>query len=135
MIYRGFNQVELKKITEILDRHGVQYQVGVPDEAMEFINDKTKRVNHRFMESVVQIEIESSEFDKIPENDQSKLLDLRIYREMESPFTEEELAGIVPDAPVKPKVNPEHTAMNKWATILAVTIVGLFFLLKHGFFK
>ena len=134
MIYRGFNQNELNKITAILDRYEVQYHISVPDDAMEVINDKTKRVNHRFMESAVQIEIESNEFDKISEADTAKLLDLRIYREMESPFTEDDFKE-TSETPVKPKTNPEQVAMNKWAGILAVGAVTVFFLWKHGFFK
>ena len=87
MIYRGFNEVELKKITEILNRNGVQFTVGVPESSLDYINDPTKRVDHRFMDNLLQIEIETSEFDKIPEKDLSKLFDLRVYREEESPFT------------------------------------------------
>lgn len=137
MIYKGFNQREINKISEILDRHGVQYQVGVPNEAMDHINDKTKRVNHRFMDNLLQIEIETSEFDKIPTLDINKLFDLRIYREEESPFTEEELAAAGTDtAEIKPApTSKEHATINKWSAIFAVGLMALFFLWKNGFLK
>lgn len=133
MIYRGFNEVELKKITEILNRNGVQFTVGVPESSLDYINDPTKRVDHRFMDNLLQIEIETSEFDKISEKDLSKLFDLRVYREEESPFTEEELANLEKDAdkPLPKKPN-EHAKMNQAAALLAVGLVTLFFLWKHG---
>ena len=135
MKYRGFNQRELNKITEILERHSVVYEVSVPDESLEYINDKTKRVNHRFMDNLLQIEIDKAEFDKIPSNDIAKLFDLRVYKEEESPFTEEELNSIpevlTPEAP-----NPDKNAkMNQMAAILAVGSMVLFVLWKNGLFK
>ncbi|WPU66235.1 hypothetical protein [Peredibacter starrii] len=137
MIYRGFNDREVSKITEILERNGVQFAVGVPNEAMDHINDKTKRVNHKFMDSIMQFEIESAEFDKISPQDIQKLLDLRIYREEESPFTEEELANagtetdhISPSRPTK-----EQTAMNRWASVLMIVGVAIYAAFKTGIFK
>lgn len=134
MIYRGFNQVELKKISEILDRNNVQYHISLPDEAVEYINDTSKRVNHRFMDNAMQIEIEKEEFDKITNvNDIQKLFDLRIYKEEESPFTEEELASLGSETEAKPvvKKKDENARMNQVAAILAVALVTLFFLWKH----
>lgn len=137
MIYRGFNQNELKKITEILERHQVIFHVGVPDSSMEYINDPKKRVDHRFMDNLLQIEIEKEEFDKIPEKDLQKLFDLRIYKEEDSPFPEEELAE-EPESeakkPVEKKPDP-HAKINQAAAILAIATVTLFYLFKHGFFK
>lgn len=136
MKYRGFNQRELNKITEILEKHSVVFEVSVPDESLEYINDKTKRVNHRFMDNLLQIEIDKAEFDKISESDIAKLFDLRVYKEEDSPFTEEELNSLPtedekPDAP-KPDKNAK---MNQWAAILAVGSMVLFVLWKNGFFK
>lgn len=137
MIYRGFNQREVAKISEILDRNGVQYTTGVPDEAMEHINDKSKRVNHKFMDNVLQFEIEATEFDKISPKDIQALFDLRIYREEESPFTEEELnnAGTETDHVTPKKTSKEESAIKKWATIFAAVAVVLFSLWRHGVFK
>lgn len=136
MKYRGFNEVELKKITTILEKHHVSFEVSVPDESLEYINDKSKRVNHRFMDNLLQIEIQKEEFDKISANDLAKLFDLRVYKEEESPFTEEELAQLSVEAekPVAPK--PDINAkMNHWAALLAISMVLLFVLWKNQFFK
>ncbi len=135
MKYRGFNQRELNRITEILERHSVVFEVSVPDESLEYINDKSKRVNHRFMDNLLQIEIDKAEFDKIPANDIAKLFDLRVYKEEESPFTEEELNSVPEE--VKPAVpRPEkNSKINQLAAILAIGSMVLFFLWKNGFFK
>ena len=137
MIYRGFNDREVSKITEILERNGVQFTVGVPNEAMDHINDTTKRVNHKFMDSIMQFEIESSEFDKISPQDISKLLDLRIYREEESPFTEEELANAGTDTDHIKASQPtkEQKAMNKWASVLMIVGVAIYAVIKMKIFK
>lgn len=133
MIYRGFNQVELNKISEILDRNGVQYHISLPDDAVEFMNDTSKRVNHRFMDNAMQIEIEKEEFDKINAKDIQKLFDLRIYKEEESSFTEEELANLGSETEIKTyvKKKDENARANQLAAILAVALVTLFFLWKH----
>lgn len=135
MQYRGFNQLELNKISEILDRNGVKYEISLPDEAKEFINDTSKRVNHRFMDNAMQIEIDKAEFDKISVKDIQKLFDLRIYKEEESPFTEEELANLGTETDINttpsPKKKDENASMNQIAAILAVVLVTLFFLWKH----
>lgn len=135
MQYRGFNQLELNKISAILDRNGVKYEISLPDEAKEYINDTSKRVNHRFMDNAMQIEIDKDEFDKISPKDIQILFDLRIYKEEESPFTEEELAGLGTEADVNvattPKKKDENARMNQVAAILAVLLVTLFFLWKH----
>lgn len=135
MQYRGFNQLELKKISEILDRNEVKYEISLPDEAKEYINDTSKRVNHRFMDNAMQIEIDKEEFDKISAKDLQILFDLRIYKEEESPFTEEELANLGREADVNanpiPKKKDENARMNQIAAILAIAAVTLFFLWKH----
>jgi hypothetical protein len=135
MKYRGFNQRELNRITEILEKHSVVFEVSVPDESLEYINDKTKRVNHRFMDNLLQIEIDKAEFDKIPANDIAKLFDLRVYKEEESPFTDEELNSIPEEVkPSAPKPD-KHAGMNQWAAILAIGAVVLFVCWKNGYFK
>lgn len=129
MIYKGFNERELNKITTILEKNGVQYTVSVPDTSMDFINDPTKRVDHRFMDNLLQIEIETPEFDKINASDIQKLFDLRIYREEENPFTEEELANINPDE--KPVKKPDPDArMKQVASLLAIAVMAALYLLK-----
>lgn len=132
MLYRGFNERELKAITDILDRNSVVYTVSVPDASLDYINDPTKRVDHRFMDNLLQIEIANEEFSKLSEKDLSKLFDLRIYKEEESPFSDEELANLETEnktpAPKKPN---EHAKSNQLAAILAVLLVTLFFLWKN----
>lgn len=132
MIYRGFNERELKRITDILERNNVEFHVSVPTESLDHMNDPTKRIDHRFVDNLLQIEIETSEFDKISEKDIARLFDLRIYKEEESPFSEDELASLDtsnPTAPVK-KADP-NAKINQVAAISAVILVTLFFLWRH----
>lgn len=131
MLYRGFNERELKAITDILDKNLVVYAVSVPDASLDYINDPTKRVDHRFMDNLLQIEIANEEFSKIPERDLAKLFDLRIYKEEESPFTEEELANLADEKTPPPKKPNEHAKSNQLAAILAFILVTLFFLWKN----
>lgn len=135
MIYRGFNKLEIEKISKILDRNGVVYQTGLPEEALEYMNDKSKRVDHRFMDNALQVVIEKEEFDKINAKDLQTLFDLRIYKEEDSPFTEEELANLGSETDVNlakaPTQTPEQKRMNQIAAILAVVLVTLFFLWKN----
>lgn len=132
MLYRGFNERELKIITDILDRCSVVYTISVPDSSLEYINDPTKRVDHRFMDNLLQIEIATEEFSKIPEKDISRLFDLRIYKEEESPFSEEDLANLDKETiALSPKKPNEHAKTNQLAAILAVALVTLFFLWKN----
>lgn len=132
MLYRGFNERELKVITDILDRNSVVYAISVPDSSLDYINDPTKRVDHRFMDNLLQIEIATEEFSKIPEKDIGKLFDLRIYKEEESPFSEEELANLEKETKDAPsKKTTENAKSNQLAAILAVALVTLFFLWKN----
>jgi hypothetical protein len=97
------------------------------------MNDSTKRVNHKFIDSLLQIEIAKEEFDRISPRDIQLLFHLRIYKEEDSPFTEEEMAMMVtdPDAPLPIKQN-ENMRINQIAAILAVLIMGFLFLRKKG---
>lgn len=129
MIYRGFNERELERITEILERNQVKYSVGVPEDSMDYINDPTKRVDHRFMDNLLQIEIPQEEFDKINAADLQKLFDLRVYKHEESPFSEEELAGLSTDEKPEKKADPE-ARMKQVASILAIAVMAALYLLK-----
>lgn len=133
MIYRGFNETELNRIREILERNSVHFTVSVPTTSIEYMNDTTKRVNHKFIDSLLQIEIAKEEFDRINSRDIQLLFDLRIYKEEDSPFTEEEMAMMVtdPDAPLPLKKN-ENMRINQIAAILAVLMMGFLFLRKKG---
>lgn len=134
MLYRGFNQNELKKITDVLDRYSVSYHVSVPQESLEYIDDKTKRVDHRFMDNLLQIEIEKEEFSKLPQTEIQKLFDLRIYPEEESPFTEDELSLLGTEAMKADEARPDkNVRLNQIAAILAVVVVGSFFSLEEWF--
>jgi hypothetical protein len=136
MIYRGFNEVELGKIIDILDKYEVNYNVSVPESSINFINDKSKRVDHRFMDNLLQIEIEKVEFEKIKSpSDINKLFDLRIYVEESSPFTEDELNEINSDEKsLEVKTPDKHAKLNQMAAILAVSIMTILFLMKKGVF-
>ena len=133
MIYHGFNETELNRIREILERNSVHFTVSVPTTSIEYMNDSTKRVNHKFIDSLLQIEIAKEEFDRISPRDIQLLFHLRIYKEEDSPFTEEEMAMMVtdPDAPLPIKQN-ENMRINQIAAILAVLIMGFLFLRKKG---
>lgn len=129
MQYKGFNERELNKITTILERNNVTYSVSVPEDSMDYINDPTKRVDHRFMDNLLQIEIPQEEFDKINATDLQKLFDLRIYKHEESPFTEEELANL--DTTAKADKTPDpHARMKQIMTIVIMTAMTILYLMK-----
>lgn len=136
MIYRGFNERELTRITDILERNGVHYTVSVPEDSLNVINDSSKRVNHKFMDNLLAIEIEKDEFSKINEKDTDLLIDLRIYQEEEPPFTEEELASLdkEPGQYQLPHKPDEHARMKQVAAILAVTVMSVLYLMKRKVF-
>lgn len=126
MIYTGFTDNELKKIIEILDRHQVVYELMVPEA------DNLRKPT-RGLEQAVHIEIHKEEFDKIPANDIQKLFDLRIYKEEESPFTEEELTNYKPKEIVK-TVDPD-AKFKTTTTIIAIVAVVLLALWRKGIFN
>lgn len=127
MIYTGFSDSEIKKIVEILDRNKVNYEIMVAD-------PEAARKPTRAMENLVHIKIEQEEFDKISVNDTHKLFDLRVYREEESPFTEEELASPAEPKPYVKTVDPD-AKFKTVTTILAVVGVILLALWRKGMFK
>lgn len=136
MLYRGFNERELKRITEILERNGVQHAVSVPGDSVQFMNDSSKRVDHKFIDNLLAIEIEQEEFSKVSEKDLSLLFNLRIYPEEESPFSEEEMATFdkEPGHYQLPKKPDEHARMKQVAAILAVTVMSVLYLMKKKVF-
>jgi hypothetical protein len=126
MIYQGFSQVEVDRISNILKLHNAEFSVSIPESLIEKAGAKLPRDS-----AVFQIELSDEELNKIPEKDRMKLNDLRIHGEMESPFTDEELATYT-DPTYKTPVKPSapQSKMNQWATILAVGVMLAFFIYK-----
>jgi hypothetical protein len=123
MLYHGYSKVEVDRVTAILDKHGVVFKVGVPEDLGD-----GKRIPRD--SAVYQFEIDDTELTKVPEADRLKLADLRIYGEMESPFTEEELANLENYVPKKSVKTQEHSKLQQWATILAVGVMLCLYLYK-----
>jgi hypothetical protein len=135
MIYRGFNKNEMSRITAILNRSRVAFSVTIPDASLEFIHDPTKRVSHKFLDNLLQIEIDKGEFDKINPADLKALYDLRIYKEEKPPFTDEELSSLDEQAEmISESKNSDYARMNQVASLLALLITGFMFLKKQGLF-
>jgi hypothetical protein len=123
MLYKGFNKLEVERITTILDRHQVAYTVGVPEDLGD-----GKRIPRD--SAVYQIDLADEELRKIPPADVTKLADMRIIGEMESPFTDEELQNLEKYVPKKNPKAAEHAKIQQWATILAVGSMVLLYLYK-----
>lgn len=126
MIYQGFSQVEVDRISAILNQHKAVFVVSIPEAIVERAGAKLPRDS-----AVFQIDLSDEELNKLPASAKSKLFDLRIHGEMESPFTEEELAKYTDPSytsPVKPTA--PQSKMNQWATILAVGVMMAFFIYK-----
>ncbi len=123
MLYSGFSKLEIDRIVAILEKHNIEYTVGVPSD----LGDGKKIPRDS---SVMQLDLTDEELMRVPEADRMKLADMRIHGEMESPYTEEELKDL--ENYVKPvsKKAKEQSKMQQWATILAVGIMMCLYLYK-----
>jgi hypothetical protein len=123
MLYNGFSKLEIDRIVAILEKHGIEYNVGVPSD----LGDGKKIPRDS---AVMQLDLADEELMKVPEADRMKLMDMRIHGEIESPYTEEELNNL--ENYVKPvtKKAKEQSKMQQWATILAVGIMLCLYLYK-----
>ena len=143
MLYRGFSKTELSRIEPILNQFNIQYNVTSDLQEVKNVDEgvkegiRTRPVATRDS-AFYQIEIEKDEFQKLSPEATAKLLDLRIYEEHESPFTEEELQamGEISHNHFTPK-KKEQTKNEKFVgfIILVAVIVGASLYLKNFFEK
>jgi hypothetical protein len=117
MLYQGFNQSEMNRITAILEKHGAQYDLsaGLGEDGKKIPRDS----------SVLQIEISNEELEKVSPEDRRRLEDLRIHGEMESPFDEEHFTN--PEPVKKAPVAAGPTKISQYLVILGmVLMVGMY---------
>lgn len=119
MIYQGFSQSEINKITAILDKHEAHYELsaGLGEDGKKIPRDS----------AVLQIEISEEELGKVSEQDRLKLNDLRIHGEMPNPFEDEEIMNA---APIQRPVAPGPSKANQVIVIVGVVLMISVFLLK-----
>lgn len=101
MITQGLSKHEITLITQILDEHGVQYQVGATGGAEGAVVR-----GGRGDASFYAIEIPGDEFNKLPADAKARLEGLGIYPEVEVPDFSEE-------SPKKEKSPEEKAALKK----------------------
>lgn len=140
MLFTGLNENEIAKITKILDECKVSYQVSSNEQVLERISQMTEEEQDMFRKqsrrsghALMQIEIELSEFSKIPFQMKDRLHGLGIYEEVESPFTEEDFKSMEKETP-KPKVVDPNARIKNIIGFSAFLLVLLGILLKKGLF-
>ncbi len=124
MLYSGYSQGEIKRITDILEKHGATYELSAPEPDVKVPRDN----------SIMRIFIANEELAKVPAPDLHTLHDLRIFGELESPFTEEDFME-KPPSPTAVKKKAEMTKMNQVAALLAIGLVVMGLLYRSGFFR
>lgn len=119
MLYQGFTQSEINKITAILDKHEAHYELsaGLGEDGKKVPRDS----------AVLQIEISEEELGKVSEQDRLKLNDLRIHGEMPNPFEDEEIMNA---APIQRPAAPGPSKANQAIVIVGVILMISVFLLK-----
>lgn len=134
MIYTNLNETEIEKIKAILDSCKVQYKVSENEAALRAMSEgdtynQAKKVGRRGL-PIMQIEIDPSEFQKIPQNLKGRLHSLGVFEEIENPFSEEEMEQIANRRPEEKKEEEEHPRekMKQLVIILAVMALGLLYL-------
>lgn len=134
MIYTNLNETEIEKIKAILDSCKVQYKVSENEYALRALTEgdtykQTQKSGRRGM-PVMQIEIEQSEFAKIPANLKGRLHGLGVFEDMDNPFSEEEMVQIANHVPETPKEAEESVQekMKHLVGILGVLALGILYL-------
>lgn len=119
MLYQGFSQSEMNKITAILDRNNAQYDLtaGVGEDGKKIPRDS----------SVLQIEISEEELAKVSEADRLKLNDLRIHGEMPNPFDDEDIMN---EGPINRPAPHAPSKLNQTMVIGGVVLMIATYLLK-----
>jgi negative regulator of replication initiation len=141
VIYTNLNETEIEKIKAILDSCKVQYKVSENEMALRALTEgdtykQTQKSGRRGM-PIMQIEIEQTEFAKIPQNLKGRLHGLGVFEDMENPFSEEELHTIANRVPEEPK-SSEETVQEKMKHMVGILIVlalgALYLVYKEGGF-
>ena len=134
MIYTNLNETEIEKIKAILDSCKVQYAVSENENALKALSEcdtfKQAQKNGRRGLPIMQIEIEPTEWTKIPENLKGRLHGLGVFEDIENPFSEEEMVKIANHVPEEPKSQDEDPKekMKQFVTILGIIGLGLLYL-------
>jgi hypothetical protein len=108
MLYTRLTQIEVSKITKILDSHAVTYEVLADEEMIARQNDEMKYVlnNHgqyRRSNAFYNLILESSEFAKLSVQSVKELEVLNIYPELSEEIFEAESEFVAPMKPTPPK--------------------------------
>ncbi len=134
MIYTNLNETEIEKIKAILDSCKVQYKVSENEYALKALQEgdtykQAQKMGRRGL-PIMQIEIEHSEFAKIPENLKGRLHGLGVFEDIENPFSEEEMVKIANHVPEEPKSQDEDPkeSMKRLVVILGILALGFLYL-------
>jgi hypothetical protein len=127
MIYTGFEEHELKKLTALLDKLGLAYAAAPISSSAP---GAAAPQRHTF--DLYQVEIDDDAFRGLAAADLAVLERFRIFPPFPSPFTEEELARYAAE-PHRPAGEP-HPRLKQAAKVLAFLVVGLLYLYKRKLF-
>lgn len=135
MIYTNLNETEIEKIKTILDSCKVQYTVSENELALKNLQEgdtykQTQKIGRRGL-PIMQIEIEQSEFAKIPQHLKGRLHGLGVFEDIENPFSEEEMVQIANHKPEEKKEEEEdpREKMKQFFIILGIIALGICYLM------
>ncbi len=136
MIYTNLNETEIEKITAILNQCQVQYKVSENEHALRALSEgdtykQAQKMGRRGL-PIMQIEIEVSEFQKIPKILKDRLHSLGVFEDIESPFSDEEMVQIANHKPEEKKEDEEspQEKFKQLFTILGILAAGVLYLIS-----
>lgn len=135
MIYTNLNETEIDKITAILNQCKVNYKVSENEYALKAISEgdtykQTQKMGRRGL-PIMQIEIDPSEWSKIPANLKGRLHGLGVFEDIENPFSEEEMVQIANHKQEDKKEEEEDPKekMKQFVIIIGIIALGLLYLI------
>ncbi len=135
MIYTNLNETEIEKIIVILNQCKVQYKVSENEHVLKSLQEgdtykQAQKMGRRGL-PIMQIEIEDTEWTKIPENMKGRLHGLGVFEDIENPFSEEEMVQIANHKPEdkKEEVEDPREKMKQFVIIIGIIAIGLLYLI------
>ncbi len=135
MIYTNLNETEIEKIVVILNQCKVQYKVSENEYVLKALQEgdtykQAQKMGRRGL-PIMQIEIDPSEWTKIPQNLKGRLHGLGVFEEIENPFSDEEMAqiGSHKTEDKKEEVEDPKEKMKQLVIILGIMAIGLLYLI------
>lgn len=143
MLYRGYSKHELSQVETILKEFNIIYEISSDFDEIKGVDGEIKREPRTRPTATrdsafYQVKIEKEEFVKLSPMARIKLEKHRIFEEMDSPFTEEELAAMGEVS--RDHFNHKKKEQSKFDKVMGVivligVVIGASLYLKNFFAK